>query len=158
MGTKINLWLLFPLLFFLFSCKKDDQTIVTGLVRENITGKGIEGARIGIFKISMGSFGSSYSLIKEVYSDANGRFELSTNEPAEIILASKRGYFEDPDFTSRKINANSENELDIILYPACKVNFNLQNVNNRDRICISTFNAKARECEFDYSSECYYNF
>ena len=85
METKIKVWVIFSLLLFLFSCKKDDQTVVTGFVRENLTGKGIEGARIGIFKVSMSSFGSSYSLIKEVYSDANGRFEIGTNEPAEIV-------------------------------------------------------------------------
>lgn len=142
----------------LFSCRKiTKETVVEGYIRDNNTKKPIANVRVGVFKMSNNFTFNSYQLVTETFTDNDGYYKIVTSEPIEIVHAAIKGYFDEENFEKRTLKENSKNKVDIYLMPACKANFTLVNKGQWQKICLSTLNAKARDCEFDYSSECYYN-
>jgi hypothetical protein len=72
--------LLFLVVLFA-SCKKlGKNTVIKGRVLNPITGEGIEGAKLSIYRYVSFTLPADVKVLNETYSDANGNFELHTNK------------------------------------------------------------------------------
>jgi|SRR5690554_3530896 len=74
---KLNILFLLLISICFFSCTKFGKNVtIEGRVENPITGEGISGVEIALQKETLGIPGGTKS-IKEVYTDANGNFELN---------------------------------------------------------------------------------
>lgn len=100
--NKINITILAFLFIFAYSCKKEEENIIKGNVKELISGDPVENVRIELQanKVSSGSVSSYFQTLETKYTDNKGNF--SFNFEAQTVI-SYRLNFSKEGFISRTL-------------------------------------------------------
>jgi hypothetical protein len=113
------------LILLISSCRKEYTTNVNGVVRNKITGEGVEGIPVEILGCSFS--GSSYKcleLINRTVTDQNGRYAMSVESSKwkqfkiKIRTNNIWAYFQEDD---QDLVTGSNNTIDFSLYPIKKL-------------------------------------
>ncbi len=136
------------------SCTKDkNKTIVEGQVTDE-EGVPIPQVTVGFFQETNEMTFTPFKLIAETKTDKNGYYKISSDQNLHLVSTVKSGFF-DLEGRNREITPKSHNKLDIIMNRGCKINFTLNNPNNRQGICL--FLPYHTECNDFKWSECFYD-
>lgn len=112
------------------SCKKDQQTTVSGLIVDSVTGNRIANAKVFLGIIESGTYGTSASTVDETTSDAYGRysfeFDALKNKDYAIIAKADK-YFETESVSDYQLQEGKKNEkLNITLKPKAVIKIHVK--------------------------------
>lgn len=119
-ATSYCLFFIALLLFstLLPSCDKDKPTVLTGKIRDKVTGLPIEKALFNVDIVVLGDDGASHTKSEYIFTDKEGNFSYSITETDKEYIgacsASKPEYIHHPTIWSKR---GEVNEYDILLTP-----------------------------------------
>lgn len=103
------------------SCDKDKPTVLTGKIRDKVTGLPIEKALFNVDIVVLGDDGASYVKSEYIFTDKEGSFSYSITETDKEYIGacsvSKPGYIPVPNPSSAGYKRGGVNEYDVMLTP-----------------------------------------